>query len=54
MKQIMGGASFTCYCGFAGGPYQNMTFSVNAGNINQALNIAGPLCGGLGATCSGS
>lgn len=56
MKVVAGGkrlASFTCYCGFVGGPWEELTFSVEADNINDALNQAGPDCGGLGATCSG-
>ncbi|WP_223033649.1 hypothetical protein [Hanstruepera marina] len=55
MKAVAGGKrmNFTCFCGFVGGPWEELTFTVQANDINDALNQAGPDCGGLGATCSG-
>ncbi|MGJ8548995.1 hypothetical protein [Winogradskyella wichelsiae] len=50
---INGGDNFTCHCGFVGGPYEQLTFAVEAGSVNDALWGAGHACGGLGATCSG-
>lgn len=51
---INGGASFSCYCGFTGGPFENFKFNVEADSINDALWGAGHACGGRGATCSGN
>lgn len=49
---INGGGSYTCYCGFAGGPYEDQTVQVEAGSVGDALNSMN--CGGAGATCSGN
>lgn len=48
------GCSFTCYCGFVGGCWEESTFTVNADNISEALWAAGMACQGQGATCSGN
>ncbi len=54
-KKVTGGlATFTCFCGFVGSEGVDQTnFSVSASSIGSALNEAGSLCGGWGATCSG-
>ena len=54
MLNTKGGDSFTCYCGFVDGPYEDFTFAVEADSIGDALWGAGHACGGRGATCSGN
>jgi hypothetical protein len=51
-KTVIGGASFTCYCGFVGGPYEHLTVTVQANTVGDALDSMN--CGGAGATCSGN
>lgn len=51
-KSILGGATFTCHCGFVGGPYESMTIQVSANSVSGALNSLN--CGGTGATCRGN
>lgn len=54
-RSINGGkealASFACYCGFVGGPYQEMVVFVEADSVVDALNSMN--CGGEGVTCNG-
>jgi len=55
MKAVAGGGDvFICHCGFVGDPWQEFEFYVDSDNINDALNEAGAMCDGLGATCEGS
>lgn len=55
-SQINGGKklqTFSCYCGFVGGDYEDHPFTVNAESLQDALWGSGLACQGLGATCSG-
>lgn len=54
MRSVFGGrrATFTCFCGFTGGPYEDLTVQVEASDVGAALNSMN--CGGHGATCSGN
>jgi len=42
---------WNCYCGFETG---TPTFEICAGDTVEALQAAGDLCAGQGATCSGT
>lgn len=49
---IKGGVSFICYFGLVGGPWKQLTFKVEADNLNDALWGTAHVCNGRGATCS--
>ena len=50
-KSINGGGSYSCYCGFVGGQYEEFKVSVEADSVEGALNSMN--CGGEGVTCNG-
>ncbi|MBK5209915.1 MAG: hypothetical protein JJE44_10525 [Flavobacteriaceae bacterium] len=50
-KSINGGGSYSCYCGFVGGPYEDFKVLVDADSVEDALNSMN--CGGEGVTCNG-
>jgi len=52
MKEITGGGTWTCYCGFVGGAYEDMTVQITASSTTNALSQMN--CGGAGATCNGN
>ncbi len=50
-KSINGGGTYSCFCGFVAGEWEDFKVLVEADSVGDALNSMN--CGGLGATCEG-